>query len=71
MEIPSQEQHAFSNLALIETLLHFTRDSICHSQFDDLELISDLDKVRIGLKCAIHKMETLIKKTQERKRGCY
>lgn len=71
MEMPSKAQTAYSQFKMIESMLHFVRDSLENSEFDDLELISHMDKARVMLKCADNRMLALVKKSQEPKSVCY
>jgi hypothetical protein len=67
----SREQIAFTYICTVEPMVRFARDSLLDTELDDLELISDLDKARLCIKCAINRMEELIKKSQEPKSVCY
>lgn len=69
MEVPTKEQEIYAHLALIIPQINFIRDQLLESEFDDLELISRLDKTRFMAKGAKLRMDELIEQSRE-SRGC-
>lgn len=76
--LPSKAQCAYANMKMIEPTLHYIRDNLIDSELDDMELVADFDLARGHIKCAINRMEKLLRiqeeiipDSQERKRVCY
>lgn len=71
MQAPNEEQVLYAQLALLSPMVDYIRDNLKDSEFDDLELISYMDKARFMLKGAKIRMDELIKQSQEPTRVCY
>lgn len=71
LEFPNKEQMLYSQLAIVDSLTDYLRDNLECTDFDDLELLSHMDKARISLRCAHSRMKEIVKNSQERKSVCY
>lgn len=74
MEKPTNQQELYSNLTLINFLINRTKECIYFTQFDDvnfdeINIISDLDKSRLYLIKAIDRLQGLEQKGP--KNVCY
>lgn len=57
MQRPSRNQIIYSHILGAEIIVETIRDGYLNSLEYDLEVISDLDKARVFLKCALNKLE--------------
>lgn len=69
--LPSKTQSIYAQAMMLEMILHFLRDNAELNEFSDIDLISDMDKARVCLKSALHRMEMLLVKARESKSVCY
>lgn len=70
MKLPDKPQQVFANIQLLEPTLHYLRDYVLNSEFDDLELLSHLDKARLSLKCALVRMQKISEEKEEQNGHC-
>lgn len=69
-EIPNIEQILYSQLAVLDSLAEYIKDSLESCDFDDEELISHMEQAQIALRGAHYRMRWIMQKP-ESKNVCY
>lgn len=71
--LPTKEQMLYAELCIVESLCDHLRDNLFGTAFDDLDMISDMDKVRLGLRLTCSRMKTVLNppNSKDYKSACY
>ncbi len=69
-KLPTKEQFLFSQMIIIDSMLEHMRNNLIGSRFDNLELLSNIDKAKLCMKLASQNMQEILK-SEEDKSACF